>query len=112
MDKNELFRYKLPEKMYNKRIWSDVESSNIKRVSYDPSFSQFYVQFHKTIKDAAPGSILVYVYWDVTEDDLRKIGLSYQKKSQKIRRLDNKSVGERFHAVIKASKKYVRVEYN
>lgn len=111
-DKNELFRYKLPIKMYDKRVWSDIASSNIKRVSYDPSFGQLYVQFHKTIKDASPGSTLVYVYWDVTEADLKKIGLRYTKKSQKVSRADTKSVGERFHVLIKLKKKYVRIEYN
>jgi len=46
---NELFRYKMPEKMYAKRPWTDVESSNIKRVSYDASNGHLYVHFHKTM---------------------------------------------------------------
>jgi len=112
MDKNELFRYKMPQKMYNKRPWTDVESSNIKRVSYDASNGHLYVHFHKTIKDATPGSILVYVYWDVSESDLKKCGLRFEKKSQKLTRTDTASLGTRFNAVIKVSKKYVRLEFN
>jgi uncharacterized protein (DUF2252 family) len=112
MDKNELFRYKMPQKMYSKRPWSDVESSNIKRMSYDASNAHLYVQFHKTIKDADPNNILVYVYWDVSEQELGKCGLRYDKKSQKLIKKDGESLGKRFNTVIKASKKYVRVEFN
>ena len=111
MPTKELFSYKESKQQYQKRKWTDVESSHIARMDYSAKFNQLYVQFKNQVRGQKPGSILVYVYWNVTLSDVKKLGFRYDEEEKKLVRTDNQSVGERLNSVIKARKDYARLEY-